>query len=100
MYKFLTVDKAKEKIKELQIFVSLAESYIADSPEKIAIKEYAHVGNVKKVADKLNDLGYRLGNRKYISKDVTEIIEKEPTDEFHAIVKKVQRENKKANIYL
>jgi hypothetical protein len=41
MPKLLTVRQAKEEIKRLQIYVDLAESYEADTLEKLIIKEYA-----------------------------------------------------------
>lgn len=50
--KVMTVSKAKKKIMSLQHFVNLAESYEADTLEKMVIKEYAYSNS--KVMSKLN----------------------------------------------
>lgn len=51
-----------------------------DTLETIVFKKYLQLENVKKVADHINSLGYRIktnsyiGERKYIGNDITEII--------------------------
>lgn len=51
-----------------------------DTLETIVFKKYLELENVKKVADHINSLGYRIktqsyiGERKYTSNDISEII--------------------------
>ncbi|MCM3033353.1 hypothetical protein [Niallia sp. MER 6] len=102
MKAFLTVEKASEEIEkseqyiaDLKKFISLVENYNADTPEKLVIKYYALIGRADKVAIKINEEGYRIDGRKYISNDVTAIIQSEITiDELHEMVKLIQKKNK------
>ncbi|MEK3856577.1 hypothetical protein [Cytobacillus sp. FSL H8-0458] len=94
------ISKKEKEIEDLKSFIDLVENYEADTIEKLIIKEYALVGNVAKVATKLNEEGHRLeGGKKYIPNDITAIIQSKDTiDDLHSIVKKVSKKNKaKAN---
>lgn len=84
----LNLERAKKKILNLQRYVDLTETYTVNSFETAVIKEYAIYGSVTKVRDKLNESGYRIGERKIESNDVSKIIRSKPTDELHAIVRK------------
>jgi hypothetical protein len=46
MEKLITVRRAKEEIKRLQEYIDLAESYEADTLEKLIIKEYAFTNSM------------------------------------------------------
>ena len=50
-----TVSRAKEEIEFLQDYVSLAETYHANTLEKQIIKCYAFTGSIQKVVDQLNE---------------------------------------------
>ncbi|MEK5173216.1 hypothetical protein NST63_08485 [Heyndrickxia sp. FSL W8-0496] len=91
----LEITKAEEYIIKLKEFIELVETYEADTFEKLVIKNYAIIGSVAKVANKLNEEGYRHeSGRKYISNDITEIIQSKPTiDELHSLVKDIQKKN-------
>lgn len=104
MQAFLSLENAKEEIRKaeenivkLQEFIKLVEGYEADTFEKQVIKNYAVLGSVTKVAEKLNKEGHRFENRrKYISNDITAIIQSKPTlDNLHKIMKDAQKRTKK-----
>ena len=86
--KILVVDKAKAEIEKLQHFVDLAESYEPITLEEMAIHQYAYLGSVKKVAEKLNGLGCNIEGRKVESSDISSIIKRRPKDELHSFIKK------------
>lgn len=84
-----TVEKAerdinvlKEAIRTIEEFVIEAKALPEETPEQKAIKYYAHCGRVVEVADKLNEEGYRIGGRKWISNDVSSLIDKPTKDAF------------------
>ena len=43
----------------------------------------------------LNDLGFRIGKRKVIGTDVSDILRAKPTDELHELAVKLFKQNKK-----
>ncbi|MBY0120920.1 hypothetical protein [Bacillus sp. S/N-304-OC-R1] len=90
----MNIELAKRRILELQNYVDLTESYVADSFEKHVIKEYAITGSVVKVVEKLNELGFKIDESKVESKDVSAVINTNPSksdDELHRIVRKFYR---------
>lgn len=100
------IEDAKERIKELQHYVNVYEDYEPQNVKQMAVKLYAELNNVNKVANKLNELGYRkdgkllAGKRakvKLNSNDVTKMIlsEVEQEDQLHLIVKKILNKNRK-----
>lgn len=72
-----------------------------DSLETIVFKKYLELENADKVSKYINDLGYRiktnsrLGERKYISSDISDIITGNPDidPELKAVVQKLQEYN-------
>lgn len=102
----MKIEDAKERIKELQHYVNVYEDYEPQNVKQMAVKLYAELNNVNKVANKLNELGYRkdgkllAGKRakvKLNSNDVTKMIlsEVEQEDQLHLIVKKILNKNRK-----
>lgn len=91
----MTIDEAKKRIQELEDYIELIENYQADTIQKEAIKLYVQLENVSMVADELNEKGYRMGQRKVISKDVSEIIRNKPIDELHSLAKKMFSGNRR-----
>lgn len=91
----MNVEQAKAKIKELENYIDMVETYKADSLDKEAIRGYVLIENVNKVASELNEKGYKIGNRKIIGKDVSDIIRGRVTDDMHALAKKMFTSNRK-----
>lgn len=102
----MKIETAKKLIKEYQNYIDIYESYEPKNMKQMAIKLYAELNNVNKVANKLNELGYRkdgklvAGKRakvKLNSNDVTEIINSDVDDDdpLHLIVKKILNKNRK-----
>lgn len=102
----MKIETAKKLIKEYQNYIDIYESYEPKNMKQMAIKLYAELNNVNKVANKLNELGYRkdgklvAGKRakvKLNSNDVTEIINSDVDDDdpLHPIVKKILNKNRK-----
>lgn len=83
----ISVNKANEliksyqdKISEIKEFVELAENSPTETDEQKAIKYYAYTGSVAETAKLLNEDGLRIGKRKWISNDVTAIIDQKSDD--------------------
>jgi hypothetical protein len=91
----MLVEEAKQQIKELKNYIKLIQTYQANSFEQEAVYLYVQLESVSKVADELNKKGYKVGNRKIISKDVSDIIRSKPADEMHELAKKFFNGNKK-----
>ncbi|MDQ0228429.1 hypothetical protein [Metabacillus niabensis] len=89
----MNIEQARNKIKELENFIKMVENYGADTFEKEAIKLYVLKENVTIVANELNKKGYRVGNRKVVGKDVSDIIRLKPTDEMHSLATKMFGKN-------
>lgn len=87
MPKLITVQKAKEEIKRLQTFISLVDSYEADSAEKVIIKEYAISNSISKVVNVLKEQNITLNGKSIEKNDVVMVITSKATDELHRLVK-------------
>lgn len=90
----MNIEQARTRIRELENFIEMVENYTADSFEKEAVKLYVLTESVTKVAEELNDKGYRVGNRKVIGKDVSDILRSKAEDDLHAMAKKMFSRNK------
>lgn len=90
----MNIEQARNRIKELENFIEMVENYNADTFEKEAVKLYVLTESVSKVAEELNDKGYRVGNRKVIGKDVSDILRSKDEDDLHALAKKMFSRNK------
>lgn len=82
-----TVDQAKDEIEKLQGFIDLVESFHPETLEEQIIKEYAYIGSVEKVADKVNEMGYSNGSRPFEKEDISNIIKSKPTGELHKLIR-------------
>ncbi|MEN2465922.1 hypothetical protein [Ornithinibacillus sp. JPR2-1] len=91
----MNIEQAREEIKKLEDYIEMIETYEADTFEKEAIYEYVLIENVNKVATVLNERGHRIGNRKVVGKDVSDIIRDKPIDHMHEYAKKLFRLNRK-----
>lgn len=91
----MTIDEAKKEITSLKNYVAMLEGYTPTGYEQEAIKMYVELESVTKVAIELNAKGYKVNDRKVISKDVSDLIRSESTDELHELAKKMFQRNKK-----
>src|SRR5690606_5616114 len=102
----MKIETARKLIKEYQNYIAIYESYEPKNMKQMAVKLYAELNNVNKVANKLNELGYRKDGKlvarkrakvKLSSNDVTKMIlsEVEQEDQLHPIVKKILNKNRK-----
>lgn len=92
----MLVEEAKKQIKELRNYIQLIQNYQAATFKQEAVYLYVQLESVSKVADELNKKEYKVGNRKVISKDVSDIIRSKPAaDEMHVLAKKFFNGNKK-----
>lgn len=91
----MQIEEAKKQIRELERYIQLIENYQAKTFEQESIYLYVLVESVSKVAEELNKKGYKVGNRKVISKDVSDIIRTKPTDDMHVMANKLFKGNKK-----
>ena len=91
----MNIEQAKQQIKELEEYIQLIETYQANTFEQESVFLYVQLESVSKVADELNKKGYKVGNRRVISKDVSDVIRSKPTDEMHVLAKQFFTGNKK-----
>ncbi|PAD70872.1 hypothetical protein CHH83_01340 [Bacillus sp. 7586-K] len=91
----MNIEQARNQIKELENFIKMVENYEDDTFEKKAIKLYVLKENVTEVANELNEKGHRIGSRKVVGKDVSDIIRTKPIDEMHELAKKMFGKNRK-----
>lgn len=94
------IQKLQQEIETQQRIIQLIESYTPVSLEQKIIHEYAIEGSGTIVADKLNAEGHRKDGRKYIGKDISDVVNQKPTDELHEIARKAFINNKKKVGYL
>lgn len=91
----MTIDEAEKEIVALNNYIKMLEEYEPVTFEQKAIKLYVELESVTQVAIKLNEKDYKVGNRKVISKDVSDIIRTKPVDELHSIAQKMFKKNSK-----
>jgi len=97
----MDIEDINTKIKELNKYKKLLEieMYVDDTKEDIIFKAYLRVESVTRVAKFMNELGYRLGNRKYIANDISDIITNKDTviefKEIKLIVCKIFKSHKR-----
>jgi len=97
----MNIDDINKKVKELNKLKKLLKIPITenDTQEEIIYKKYLEIESVTKVAKYVNQLGYRINNRKYIANDISSIIvDKEiviKNNELRQIVNKIFMSHKK-----
>ncbi|UFU00358.1 hypothetical protein KO561_05255 [Radiobacillus kanasensis] len=90
----MKIEDAEKRIQELEKFIHMMKTYEDNTMEKKAYKLYVETESVTKVANSLNELGYRTGTRKVIGKDVSDLIRKKhDADPMHEIAKKMFSSN-------
>lgn len=98
----MKVSEAKKRIEEYQEYLQLYNDYQPHDLQQHAIKLYAELEHVSKVAHELNNMGFRVPGRKegsqvkITSNDVTDLIDKKPSsrDKLHTIVRKHLNKNR------
>lgn len=98
----MKISEAKKRIKEYQEYIQLHKDYKPNDIKGHAIKLYAELGHVGKVAEKLNQMGYRMPGRKegsqvkLTSNDVTAMLDTkpDPEDKLHPIIRKAMNKNR------
>src|SRR5688572_11155102 len=83
----ITVRRAKDEIKRLQHYVTLAETYETDSLEKVIIKEYAYTNSMFEVTRNLNRLGYKIAEQQIGKEYVKSVIMGKAKDDLHKMLK-------------
>lgn len=91
----MEIEEAKERIKKLEEYIVMVEDYQAETYEQKVFKLYVLRENVTKITKELNKQGYRIGKRKLITKDISDLIRSKPTDEMHEMARKLFNRNKK-----
>lgn len=90
----MNIDEARNRIQELENYIQLVEHYKPITMEQEAIKLYALYENVTNVTKELNEKGYRVGNRKLLTTDISKILKSRPTDDLHEVVHKMVQRNR------
>lgn len=87
MAKLITVQRAKDEIKKLQKYITLAEDYEATTSEKLIIKEYAYTNSIAKVIEILNERGIKKDDKPINKQDVVAVINSKASDDLHKSIK-------------
>ncbi|PLR81835.1 hypothetical protein CVD25_15310 [Bacillus canaveralius] len=89
MAKLITLKRAAEEIKRLQEYISLVESYEADTIDMLLIKEYAKTNSLKEAVSILNTRGYThtIDGEPIDQQYAVSVIKGKTTDELHKILK-------------
>lgn len=88
MDRLITVSKAKQKAEELLNYIELAESYEADTLEKLIIKEYAYTNSINQVLNILEERGVLKDGRPVEKSDVVAAIKSRGKDPLHQIIRR------------
>lgn len=91
----MSIDEAKKKIAELEQFIQLVEQYESVTFEQHVVHLYVIHENVTTVMGILNERGYRVGKRKILTTDISDILRAWPTDTMHELAGKLFRTNKR-----
>jgi len=89
------ITEARERIKKLEEYIVMVENYQAETYEQKVFKLYVLRENVTKITKELNEEGHRVGKRKLITKDISDLIRSKPTDEMHEMARKMFNSNRK-----
>ncbi|WP_153731559.1 hypothetical protein [Sporosarcina obsidiansis] len=89
----MTIDEAKQRIEAMQQYIEMIENYIPENYTQEVMKLYVELESVTKVAVILNDKGYKIGSRKVIGKDVSDLIRSKVTDDMHQMAKDLLKRN-------
>ena len=98
----MNIEDINKKVKELNKLKKLLKILITedDTLEEIVYKKYLELESVTIVSKYINELGYRINNRKYIPNDITQIITDKKlvikNDDLKQIVSKIFNSHKKA----
>lgn len=91
----MSIDEAKEKIAELEQFIQLVEQYEPVTFEQHVVHLYVIHENVTTVMGLLNEHGYRIGKRKIVTTDISDILRARPFDEMHEMAARLFRTNRR-----
>lgn len=91
----MEIGEARDQIIRLEEYIVMVEDYQAETYEQKVFLLYVQRENVTKITKELNEQGYRIGNRKLITKDISDLIRSKPTDEMHEMAKKLFNRNRK-----
>jgi capsid portal protein len=95
--KLFTVQQAKEEIKRLERYINLAESYEADTIEKWIIKEYAYTNSLAEIVRRADAKGFTIGGKPMDIKYVRLVLDGNPKDQLHRILRQGYRRKIKPN---
>jgi hypothetical protein len=91
----MLIEEARRQIEHLQQYIEKIENYQPTTMEEEAVYLYVQLENVTKVVQELNKKGYRIGNRKLTTVDVSNILRSKPKDEMHEMAKRMFTKNRK-----
>lgn len=86
---FKTVDQAKKEIEGLLRYVYLAETFVPISLEDHILREYAYLGSIPKVVEKMNDEGFSKEGKPIESEDVRTVLNRRGEHELHKTIRTV-----------
>ncbi len=91
----MEIPEARDQIKRLEEYIAMVEGYEAKTYKQKVFLLYVLRENVTKITKELNEQGYRIGKRKLITTDISDLIRSKPTDEMHEMARKLLNKNVK-----
>ncbi|MER2107444.1 MAG: hypothetical protein ABS949_10945 [Solibacillus sp.] len=91
----MSIDEAKEKIEELEQFIQLVDQYEPVTFEQQVVYLYVIHENVTTVMGIVNERGYRIGKRKVLTTDISNILRARPFDDMHEMAAGMFRTNRR-----
>ncbi|MFD2446396.1 hypothetical protein ACFSO7_20755 [Bacillus sp. CGMCC 1.16607] len=85
--KLITVSRAKAEAKRLLHYIDLAESYEADTLDKLIIKEYAFTNSIAEIVRRFNAKGYKVNGQDLDHQYVANVIKSKASSELHRVLK-------------
>lgn len=97
MRNYMTVEAAREKIDRLASYVHLVESFEAVSLEDHVVEQYARLGSLQKVADKINDMNLAFVDAPIEVDDVREVLSSRGSSELHKLMRSFYLKRTRSN---
>jgi hypothetical protein len=91
----ISVEKAKEEIVKLKLYIELVETYKADTLDKFIIKEYASTNSIDKTVIAVNAAGYAIDHKEVERDYVVSLLKKRGKDDLHKLVRSAYMEKTK-----
>lgn len=82
MKNFITVEQAKKQVHQLQTYIYLAESFEPKTVEDHIVREYAYLGSLPKVEERMKEMQYDVE-----VEDIRLVLRKQGKNDLHKLIR-------------